>query len=75
MDDTLYDLGVCNIDGSKLSAVSHFAATGVAIRSQTQEVVKEYKTLKVPKQIVTGGKEAFKRVGVEQGTVWFNLSQ
>ena len=63
MDDTLYDLVIGNIDGSKLPDMSHFSAAsaaGVVTRSQARQGKNQYRKLKVPEQIVSGDKEAFK---------------
>ena len=47
MEDTLYDLVIGNIDGSKLPDMSHFAAS-VVTRSQAKKDERTYKKLKVP---------------------------
>ena len=59
MDDTLYDLVIGNIDGSKFPDMSHFCAA-VETRSQAKEREKKYRKLKVPDQIIYGSKEEFK---------------
>ena len=46
MEDTLYDLVIGNIDGSKLPDMSHFSAAAVA-RSQAKQSEKAYRKLKV----------------------------
>ena len=56
MDDTLYDLVIGNIDGSKLpDNMSHFCA---AVETRYQEIEKEkkYRKLKVPDQIINESK-------------------
>ena len=58
MDDTLYDLVIGNIDGSKLPNMSHFSV-GVVTRAQTKQEEKTYKKLKVPDQILSEKKQAF----------------
>ena len=58
MDDTLYDLVIGNIDGSKLPEMSHFSAS-VVTRAQAKKVEKEYKKLKVPDQIISENKQSF----------------
>ena len=45
MEDTLYDLVIGNIDGSKLPDMSHFAAS-VVTRSQAKKDERIYKNLK-----------------------------
>ena len=64
MGDTLYDLVIGNIDGSKLPDMSHFSAAAVT-RSQAKQSEKAYGQLKVPDQIINGDKEALKQA---QGT-------
>ena len=59
MDDTLYDLVIGNIDGSKLPDMSHFCAA-VETRSQAK-VQKKYRKLKVPDQIIYESKEEFQK--------------
>ena len=59
MDDTLYDLVIGNIDGSKLPNMSHFCAA-VETRSQAKEE-KKYRKLKVPYQIIYESKEEFQK--------------
>ena len=59
MDDTLYDLVIGNIDGSKLPDMSHFCAA-VETRSQAKEE-KKYRKLKVPDQIIYESKEEFQK--------------
>ena len=58
-DDTLYDLVIGNIDGSKLSDMSHFSAAAVTRAQANQE--KAYRKLNVPDQIISKDKEAFKQ--------------
>ena len=59
MDDTLYDLVIGNIDGSKLPDMSHFLAAAVTRAQANQE--KAYRKLNVPDQIISKDKEAFKQ--------------
>ncbi|MCG8096943.1 MAG: DDE-type integrase/transposase/recombinase [Candidatus Thiodiazotropha endolucinida] len=68
MDDTLYDLVIGNIDGSKLPDMSHFSAAAVT-RSQTRQDEKPYRKLKVPDQIINDDKEAFKQAQVDDPTL------
>ena len=51
MEDTLYDLVIGNIDGSKLPDMSHFSAAAVT-RSQAKQSEDAYTKLKVPDQII-----------------------
>ena len=60
MEDTLYDLVVGNIDGSKLPEMSHFSAVAVT-RSQAKQSENAYRKLKVPDQIINEDKEALKQ--------------
>ena len=60
MEDTLYDLVIGNIDGSKLPDMSHFSAAAVT-RSQGKQSEKAYRKLKVPDQIINEDKEALKQ--------------
>ena len=60
MNDTLYDLVIGNIDGSKLPDVSHFCAA-IETRSQAKQSKKKYRELKVPDQIINEDKEALKK--------------
>ena len=59
MEDTLYDLVMGNINGSKLPDMSHFAAS-VVTRSQTKKDERVYKKLKVPDQIISSDRNAIK---------------
>ena len=59
MDDTLYDLVIGIIDGSKLPDMSHFSAAAVT-RAQTNQE-KAYRKLNVPDQIISKDKGAFKQ--------------
>ena len=59
MDDTLYDLVIGNIDGSKLPDMSHFSAAAVTWAQANQE--KAYRKLNVPEQIIRKDKAAFKQ--------------
>ena len=56
MEDTLYDVGIGNIDGSKLPDMSHFVAS-VVTRSQTGKDERVYKKLKVPNQIISSDRK------------------
>ena len=60
MEDTLYDLVIGNIDGSKLPDMSHFSAAAVT-RSQAKQSEDAYRKLKVPDQIINEDKEALKK--------------
>ena len=60
MEDTLYDLVIGNIDGSKLPDMSHFSAAAVT-RSQAKQSENACKKLKVPDQIINEDKEALKQ--------------
>ena len=60
MEDTLYDLVIGNIDGSKLPDMSHFSAAAVT-RSQVKQSENAYRKLKVPDQIINEDKEALKQ--------------
>ena len=60
MEDTLYDLVIGNIDGSKLPDMSHFSAAA-GTRSQAKQSEKAYRKLKVPDQIINEDKEALKQ--------------
>ena len=59
IEDTLYDLVVGNIDGSKLPDMSHFSAATVT-RSQAKQSENVYRKLKVPDKIINEDKEALK---------------
>ena len=59
MDDTLYDLVIGNIEGSKLPDMSHFSAAAVTRAQANQEKV--YRKLNVPEQTISKDKEAFKQ--------------
>ena len=59
MDDTLYDLVIGNIDGSKLPDMSHFSAAAVTRAQANQE--KAYRKLNGSEQIISKDKEAFKQ--------------
>ena len=58
--DTLYDLVIGNIDGSKLPGMSHFSAAAVT-RSQAKQSEKAHRKLTVPDQIINEDKEALKQ--------------
>ena len=60
MEDTLYDLVIGNIDGSKLPDMSHFSEAAVT-RSQAKQSENAYGKLKVPDQIINEDKEALKQ--------------
>ena len=60
MEDTLYELVIGNIDGSKLPEMSHFSAATVT-RSQAKLSENAYRKLKVPDQIINKDKEALKQ--------------
>ena len=51
MEDTLCDLMIGTIDGSKLPDTSHLSAAAVA-RSQAKQTETAYRKLKVPDQII-----------------------
>ena len=57
MDNTLYDVVIGNIDGSKLPDMSHFCAADET-RSQAKQCEKKYRKLKVPDQIINEDKES-----------------
>ena len=57
MENTLYDLVIGNIDGSKLPDMSHFSAAAVT-RSQAKQGEDAYRKLKVPDQIIKEDKKA-----------------
>ena len=59
MDGTLYDPVIGNIDGSKLTDMSHFSAAAVTRAQANQE--KAYRKLNFPDQIIGKDKEAFKQ--------------
>ena len=60
MEDTLYDLVIGNIDGSKLPDMSHFSAAAVT-RSLAKQSENACRKLKVPDQIINEDKEALKQ--------------
>ena len=60
MEDTLYDLVIANIDGTKLPDMSHFSAAAVT-RSQAKQSKNARRKLKVPDQIINEDKEALKQ--------------
>ena len=60
MEDTLYDLVIGNIDGSKLPDMSYFSAAAVT-RSQAKQSKNACRKLKVPDQIINEDKEALKQ--------------
>ena len=55
MDNSLYDVVIGNIDGSKLPDMSHFCAA-VETRSQAKRCEKKYRKLKVPDRIINEDK-------------------
>ena len=57
MKDTLHDLVIGNIDGSKLPDMSHFSAAAVTL-SQTRQSEMAFR--KIPGMIINGNKEALK---------------
>ena len=57
--ETLYDLVIGNIDGSKLPDMSHFCAV-VETRSQAKEE-KKYRKLKVPDRIIYERRDEFQK--------------
>ena len=59
MEDTLYDLVIGNIHGSKLPYMSHSAAS-VVTRSQEKKDKCVYKKLKVPDQIISSDRKVIK---------------
>ena len=67
MDNTLYDVVIGNIDGSKLPDMSHFCAA-VETRSQAKQCEK-YRKLKVPDQIINEDKEALKKAQAIDGNL------
>ena len=52
MEDTLYDILIGNMDGSKLPDMSHFLAS-IVTRSQEKKDERVYKKLKVTDQIIS----------------------
>ena len=60
MEDTLYDLVIGNINGSKLPDMFHFSAAAVTC-SQAKQSENAYRKLKVPDQIINEDKEALKQ--------------
>ena len=60
IEDTLYDLVIGNIHGSKLPDMSHFSAAAVT-RSQAKQSEDAYRKLKVPDQIINEDKEVLKQ--------------
>ena len=68
MENTLYDVVIGNIDGSKLPDMSHFCAA-VETRSQAKQCEKKYRKLKVPDQIINEDKEALKKAQAIDGNL------
>ena len=64
MDNTLYDVVIGNIDGSKLQDMSHFCA---AVETGSQ--AKQCEKLKVPDQIINEDKEALKKAQATDGNL------
>ena len=60
MEDTLYDLVIGNIDGSKLPDMSHFSAAAVQ-DPRLSKAKNACRKLKVPDQIINENKEALKQ--------------
>ena len=60
MENTLYDVVIGNINGSKLPDMSHFCAA-VETRSQAKQCEKKHRKLKAPDQIINEDKEALKK--------------
>ena len=71
MEDTLYDLVIGNIDGSKLPDMSHFAAS-VVTRSQAKKDEGTYKKLKVPDQIINrlGMRSSWIRLQIQSSRIY-----
>ena len=59
MKETLYDLVIGNIDGSKFPDMTHFSAAAITKAQANQE--KAYKKLNVPDQIISKSKETLKQ--------------
>ena len=68
MDNTLYDVVIGNIDGSKLPDMSYFCVA-VETRSQAKQCEKKYRKLKVPEQIINEDKEALKKAQAIDGNL------
>ena len=68
MEDTLYDLVIGNIDGSKLPDMSHFSAAAVT-RSPAKQSENAYRKLKVPDQIINEDKAALKQAQATDPTL------
>ena len=68
MENTLYDVVIGNIDGSKLPDMSHFRAA-VETRSQAKQCEKKYRKLKAPDQIINEDKEALKKAQAIDGNL------
>ena len=66
MKDTLYDLVIGNIDGSKLPDLSHFVAS-VVMRSQAKKDERVYKNSKsqIKLSLVIGSYRGRSKVGSE----------
>ena len=72
MEDTLYDLVIGNIDGSKLPDMSIFSAAAVT-RSQAKQSENACRKLNVPDQIINEDKEALKQAQATDpnlDTIW-----
>ena len=68
LDNTLYDVVIGNIDGSKLPDISNFFAA-VETRSQVKQCEKKYRKLKVPCQIIIEDKEALRKAQATNGNL------
>ena len=62
MADTLYDVVVGNIEGSKLPDMFHVSAAAVTRAQANQE--KAYRKLNVPDKIISKDKKAFKKLKI-----------
>ena len=72
MEDTLYDLVIGNIDGSKLPDMSHFAAS-VVTRSQAKKDERTYKKLKISQirlSIVIGMQSSWIRLQIQSSRIY-----
>ena len=71
MEDTLYDLVIGNIDGSKLPDMSHFAVSVVA-RSQAKKTSVHIKNLKsqIRLSIVIGMQSSWIRLQIQSSRIY-----
>ena len=71
MEDTLYDLVIGNIDGSKLPDMSHFAAS-VVTRSQAKKDNVHIKNLKsqIRLSIVIGMRSSWIRLQIQSSQIY-----